>query len=64
MNVFDKRTSFFLGCGADVVLVLIHGTACDADSQRSESQFECVWDVFTGHITAAVRPQQNVLVLA
>lgn len=45
-------------------LVLIHSTACNADSQRSESQFECVWDVFTGHIGAAVRPQRNVLVLA
>lgn len=45
-------------------LVLIHGTACNADSQRSESWFECVWDVFTGHIWAVVRPQQNVLVLA
>lgn len=45
-------------------LVLIHGTVCNADSQRSESQLECVWDVFTGHIGAAVCPQQNVLVLA
>lgn len=44
-------------------LVLIHVTACSADSQRGESQFECVWDVFTGHIGAAVRPQRNVLVL-
>lgn len=45
-------------------LVLIHGTACNADSQRSESQFECVWDVFTGHVGAAVCPRQDVLVLA
>lgn len=45
-------------------LVLIHCTACNADSQRSESQFECVWDVFAGHIGAAVRPRRNVLVLA
>lgn len=45
-------------------LVLIHGTACNADSQRSDSQFECVRDVFAGHIGAAVHPQQNVPVLA
>lgn len=45
-------------------LVLIHGAACNADSQRSESQFECVWDVFTGHVGASVCPQPNVLVLA
>lgn len=45
-------------------LVLIHGTACNADSQRSESRFECVWDDFAGQVGAALRPQQNVLVLA
>lgn len=28
-------------------LVLIHVTACNADSQRSDSQFECVWVVFS-----------------
>lgn len=62
-KVFDKRTSF---AGVQMLprLVLIHGTVCNADSQLSESQFECVWDVFTGHIGTAVRPQRNVLVLA
>lgn len=61
MKVFDKRTSF---AGMLPKLVLIHGTACNTDSQHSESWLECVWDVFTGYIWAAARPQRNVLVLA
>ena len=62
-KVFDKRTFCWNAVQMLHRLVLIHGTACNADSQHSESQFECVWDVFTGHIGAAVRPQRNVLVL-
>lgn len=62
-KVSDKRTFCWNAVQMLHRLVLIHGTACNADSQRSESQFECVCDVFAGHIGAAVRPQRNVLVL-
>lgn len=54
-KVFDKST-YFARVQMLPRLVLIHGAACDADSQRSESRFECAWDVFTGYVGAAVRP--------
>lgn len=63
-KIFDERTFCWDAVQMLPRLVLIHGTACNADSQRSESQFEYIRDVFAGHIGAAVRPQRNVLVLA
>lgn len=54
-KVFDKRPSF---AGVQMLggLVVIHATLCNADSQRGDSQVECVWDVFTGPVGAAVCP--------